>query len=394
MEAILQGKIPQTDPRAAYLSQRQALEQAFRTVMERGWYILGQECKAFEEEFSAYLGTQMGTMGVGSGTDALHVAFRVLGIGPGDGVITVSHTAVATVAAIELAGATPILVDVDRGSMTMHPERLKEVLALARDGKLQGAQGLRIKAIVPVHLYGHPADMPAIMGIAESNGLRVIEDSCQAHGAEISGRKVGTWGDFAAFSFYPTKNLGAFGDGGALVSSRGELLAKAERMRQYGWRERYISETSGFNSRLDELQAAFLRVRLSRLDEDNAWRRRLATLYGEGLQDAMVSLPTETFGRHVFHQYVVRSDRRDQLKSYLEDHGVMTAIHYPLPVHLQPAYIGRLPSGPLPETEVLCQQILSLPMYPGLSEEDVEKVCSLIRIWAQYKASISSTAAS
>lgn len=390
-ETVVQGIIPQTDPRAAYLHQRAALEQAFQTVMERGWYIMGQECKAFEEEFSAYLGPQMGALGVGSGTDALHVAFRVLDIGPGDGVVTVSHTAVATIAAIELAGATPILVDVDRDSMTMNPERLEEVLLLAREGKLKGAQGLRIKAIVPVHLYGHPADMPTIMDIAKKNGLYVIEDSCQAHGAEISGRKVGTWGDFSAFSFYPTKNLGAFGDGGALVSPRGDLLLKAERMRQYGWKERYISETIGFNSRLDELQAAFLRVRLSCLDDDNAWRRQLASFYGQGLRAAKLSLPVEKFEFHVFHQYVVRSDQRDQLKRYLEDHGVMTAVHYPLPVHLQPAYIGRLPAGPLPETEVLCQQILSLPMYPGLSKEDAEKICAIIRMWAQNKEPAIST---
>lgn len=393
-ETVVQDKIPQTDPRAAYLQQRQTLDQAFHTVMERGWYILGQECKAFEEEFSAYLGPQMGALGVGSGTDALHVAFRVLGIGPGDGVVTVSHTAVATVAAIELAGATPILVDVDRVSMTMHPERLEEILALAREGKLQGAQDLRIKAIVPVHLYGHPADMPALMGIAEKYDLHVIEDSCQAHGAEISGRKVGTWGVFSAFSFYPTKNLGAFGDGGALVSPRSELLAEAERMRQYGWKDRYISETRGFNSRLDELQAALLRVRLSRLDEDNAWRRQLASFYGQGLRAAELCLPVEKFGHHVFHQYVVRSDRRDQLKRYLEEQGVMTAIHYPLPVHLQPAYIGRLPAGPLPETEALWQQILSLPMYPGLSQEDAERVCAVIRMWANNQGPATAAVAS
>jgi dTDP-4-amino-4,6-dideoxygalactose transaminase len=378
--------IPQTDPGAGYLQQKIALDAAMLRVMAGGWYILGQETSAFEHEFAAYLGPDVVAVGVGSGTDALHLALRTLDIGPGDGVITVSHTAVATVAAIELAGALPVLVDIEPERMTMDPANLEYVLALAQSGKFPGLSNTRIKAIIPVHIYGQPADMQAIMTIAQKYNVSVIEDCAQAHGADITGRKVGTWGDLAAFSFYPTKNLGAFGDGGALVGGDSNLMTKAAQLRQYGWKERYISHVPGMNSRLDELQAALLRVRLLRLDQENNRRRRIAAMYDQALVGSGIRLPahfTET--RHVFHQYVLRTEQRDNLQKFLSDNKVSTAIHYPRPVHLQPAYLGRLPHLDLPRTEALAHEILSLPMYPALHDAQVERVHSLIEQWAKQQ---------
>ncbi len=376
-------RIPQTDPLSGYLAQKDALQQAMLRVMASGYYILGRESETFEEEFAAFLGPGLKTVGVGSGTEALHLALRTLGIGPGDAVITVSHTAVATVAAIELAGAIPVLVDVEPERMTMDPASLEQALAVADSGGLPGLAGARIKAVIPVHIYGQPADMEAIVSIAGTHGLRVIEDCAQAHGADIAGRKVGTWGDLAAFSFYPTKNLGAFGDGGALVSPDQDLTAKAAILRQYGWKERYISHEPGLNSRLDELQAALLRVRLEVLDQENNRRREVAALYDQQLADLGIRLPGIITGtKHVYHQYVLRTAKRDNLQTFLANRNVSTAIHYPKPVHLQPAYQGRVPHVDLPRTEELFDEILSLPMYPGLTDEQVNRVCNTIRQWS------------
>lgn len=376
-------RIPQADPLAGYLAQKDALHQAMLRVMTSGYYILGQETEKFEEEFAAYLGPGLKTVGVGSGTEALHLALRTLGIGPGDAVITVSHTAVATVAAIELAGAIPVLVDVEPERMTMDPASLTRALAIAGTGGFPGLAEARIKAVIPVHIYGQPADMEAILSIAGTHGLRVIEDCAQAHGADIDGRKVGTWGDLAAFSFYPTKNLGAFGDGGALISLDGDLAAKAAILRQYGWKERYISHEPGLNSRLDELQAAMLRVRLEVLDQENNRRREVAALYDQALAHSGIRLPGTIAGtKHVYHQYVLRTAKRDSLRTFLAVRNVSTAIHYPKPVHLQPAYQGRVPHVNLPITEELSHEILSLPMHPGLTDEQVNKVCNTVRQWS------------
>lgn len=378
--------IPQTDPGAGYLQQKTALDEAMQRVMAGGWYILGKETAAFENEFAAYLGPDMKAVGVGSGTDALHLALRTLDIGPGDGVITVSHTAVATVAAIELAGALPVLVDIDPERMTMDPANLEYVLSLAKSGQIPALSNVGIKAIIPVHIYGQPADMPTIMSIAGKYKLSVIEDCAQAHGADIAGRKVGTWGDLAAFSFYPTKNLGAFGDGGALVGSNADLIAKAALLRQYGWKERYISHMPGLNSRLDELQAAMLRVRLLRLSEENDRRRQIAAMYDLALAGSDIRLPAHITGTgHVFHQYVLRTKGRNELQAFLSNNKVSTAIHYPRPVHLQPAYQGRVPHLHLPQTETLADEILSLPMYPALQDEQVARVCSLVKQWAEQQ---------
>ncbi len=287
------------------------------------------------------------------------LALRACGIGPGDEVITVSHTAVATVAAIELSGASPRLVDVESGTLTLDPRELEKTITG------------RTKAIIPVHLYGCPADMTPILTFAREHGLVVIEDCAQAHGARYAGRLVGTLGDAAAFSFYPTKNLGAMGDGGAIATSRADVAERLLSLRQYGWRERYISDEPGFNSRLDELQAAILRVRLRYLDEENDSRRRLAATYDERLSRLPLVLPVVRPGdRPVYHLYAIRTERREELRAHLRERGISTAIHYPAPVHLQPAYarLGYRP-GSLPVTEDAARSLLSLPMYPDLSPE-------------------------
>jgi dTDP-4-amino-4,6-dideoxygalactose transaminase len=360
--------LPSADPKANYLAHQGEIDAAVRRVLEGGWYILGPEVAAFEQEFSAALDVAH-SLGVGSGTEALHLALRACGIGPGDAVFTVSHTAVATVAAIELAGATPVLVDIDPRTFTLDPNRLEDAL--------RGYHGPRPRAVIPVHLYGHPADMPAILDIARRYELRVIEDCAQAHGATVHGRKAGSCGDMAAFSFYPTKNLGAVGDGGAVATNTADLAERARLLREYGWRQRYVSEFPGMNSRLDELQAAILRVKLRYLEQENGRRRELARAYETLLSPTALRLP-RALGQveHVYHLYVVRSSHRDQVKTYLQEHGISTAIHYPVPVHLQPAYQSRIivGRGGLHETERACGEILSLPLYPQMTDEDVHYI--------------------
>ncbi len=360
-------RVLSADPKAGYLAHREEIDGAIRRVLESGWYILGEEAEAFESEFAAYIGVGR-AVGVGSGTDALHLALRACGVGPGDEVITVSHTASATVAAIDLCGAAPVLVDIDPATFTLDPNLL------------EGAITSRTRAIVPVHLYGHPADMEAIMDIARRHGLRVVEDCAQSHGAARLGRKTGAWGDMAAFSFYPTKNLGALGDGGMVVTDDVELGEMARLLREYGWRERYISDFAGMNSRLDACQAAVLRVKLRHLDRANARRRRLARLYGELLSGLALQLPFEApETQHVYHQYVVRSDRRDALRAFLGAQGIGAAILYPAPVHRQPAYAAcRMGPGGLGQSECAAREILCLPMYPELPEDHVEMVASAI----------------
>jgi dTDP-4-amino-4,6-dideoxygalactose transaminase len=364
--------IPPADPRANYLRHRDAIDAAIHRVLEAGRYILGHEVERFEEEFARYVGIGFG-IGVGSGTEALHLAVRALGIGPGDAVITVSHTATATVTAIDLAGATPVLVDVDPATFTMDPERLEQAIAHHR--------GPRLKAVLPVHLYGHPADLVAIGAIARRHDLRVIEDCAQSHGASLDGRRTGTWGDLSAFSFYPTKNLGAIGDGGALVTGDSTLAGKARELRQYGWRERYVSDAPGLNTRLDEIQAAILRVKLGALDTENRRRREIAARYDAALAGARLTVP-RVIGNveHVYHQYTVRAADRDRLRDFLRANGIQTAVLYPTPAHLQPGYRDRvlIGHGGLERTETLCREILSLPMYPELTDEQVDRIGALV----------------
>jgi dTDP-4-amino-4,6-dideoxygalactose transaminase len=370
----MHAPIAQTNPGAWCQAHRDEIEDAVRRVIDSGWYILGREVTAFEAEFAAFAG-EAGTgglhaVGVANGTDALVLALEAVGIGPGAAVVTVSHTAVATVAAIEMAGATPILVDVDEAH-GLDPAALEAALAAPPPGTPP------IRAIVPVHLYGQPVDLDAVMAIADRHGLTVVEDMAQAHGALWWDRPAGSFGVAASYSFYPTKNLGALGDGGALVTRDAAIAERARSLRQYGWRERYISDVVGRNSRLDELQAAILRAGLRHLSGWNDRRRAIAAAYDRGLAGLPVTLPVRRPGAtHVFHQYVVELDDRDAVADRLRGHGVGTGVHYPVPVHLQPAYRDRTPlgTGGLARTERLAGRVLSLPMHPFLTDEEVERV--------------------
>jgi dTDP-4-amino-4,6-dideoxygalactose transaminase len=361
------------DPRANYLAHKEEIDAALRRVLEGGQYILGDEVAAFEQEFARFVGVRH-CAGVASGTDALQLALRAVGVGPGDVVLTVSHTAVATVAAIELAGATPVLADIGPDVFTIDPDSLEAAVGRLRGGP--PAQAGRLKAVIVVHLYGQPADMPALLAVAERHGLQVIEDCAQAVGSILHERKAGAWGRAAAFSFYPTKNLGALGDGGAVVTDDPEVADRVRLLREYGWRARYVSDVPGLNSRLDALQAAILRVKLRHLDCENERRRDFARLYSSLLSGTGLRLPREAPGALCsYHQYVVRASRRDELREYLGSRGIGSLVHYPVPVHLQPAYRNRLPDAvPLCRTEQVCREILSLPMYPELGEERVRAV--------------------
>jgi dTDP-4-amino-4,6-dideoxygalactose transaminase len=364
--------ILQADPKAGYLAQRRDIDAAMARVASSGWYILGQEVTGFEREFAAYIGRRHG-LGVASGTDALVLALRAIEVGPEDYVVTVPHTAVATVAAIELAGVRPLLIDIEPSSCTMDAGELARVLA-APPGP--------IAAIIPVHLYGQAADLGAILPLARRHGVRLIEDCAQCHGATLAGKRLGSIGDLAAFSFYPTKNLGALGDGGMVVTEDDGLAERMKALREYGWRERYVSDICGLNSRLDELQAAILRVKLAVLDADNARRDAIAFAYDRGLAGLPLELPARRgAASHVFHQYVVRTPRRDALREALKARGIGTNIHYPMPVHLQPAYHGRLALGPsgLGESERAAREVLSLPIYPQLGDEAVAQVIAAVR---------------
>lgn len=375
--------IPKTilsaNPRAGYLSHKAEIDKVVLEAMESGWYILGRAVSSFEEEFSRCMGVGYG-IGVANGTDALLLAIKACGIGPGDAVVTVSHTAVATVAAVVLSGARPVLVDIDENTFTIDPERLESTLRAHPE--------LNIKAIIPVHIYGHPADMSAVCSLAKKYGLYVIEDCAQAHGAMSAGRKVGSIGTLGAFSFYPTKNLAALGDGGAIVTEDKQLYERVKMLRQYGWRERYISEIAGMNSRLDELQAAILKVKLKYLDEDNLMRRNIAKQYSDLLAGGGFKLPIEKSGYyHVYHQYLLRVAERDSLKKYLEERNIGTSILYPQPVHLQQGYSKLIyeGAGGLKITEMVSKDLLCLPIYPGLRETDVSYVCGQILEWAARK---------
>jgi dTDP-4-amino-4,6-dideoxygalactose transaminase len=358
--------IPQANPYAEYDELRLEINAAIQRTLDSGRYILGAEVAAFEKEFAEYIGVPF-AVSVGSGTDALRIALWTLNVAEGDEVITVSHTAVATVAAIEACGAKPVLVDISPDTYTLDA------------GLLERKITPRTRVIIPVHIYGQSADLQPILEIAGRYGIQVLEDCAQAHGATYHNRKVGGWGDMAAFSFYPTKNLGAIGDGGMIVTRVESLADKARALREYGWRSRYVSDFPGTNSRLDELQAAILRVKLSHLDSSNCRRVALANEY-DRLLEGRVVIPTRRPGSEsVFHLYVVRHAERDRLQAYLRLNGIGTAIHYPVPIHLQPAYRSRLAApGDLPVTEKIAGEILSLPLFPQLSLDLVSKVAKAI----------------
>ena len=363
--------VPQNAPLASYRAARMPLDRAIARVLASGRYILGPEVEAFEQEFAAYVGCRH-AVGVGSGTDALTLALRALDLPPGTTVATVSHTAVATVAAIELAGLTPLLLDIDPATYTLAPAALERAFA----------SGRRIGAVTVVHLYGQAADLGALLPLARRYGAMLIEDCAQSHGATLDGKRLGRFGDAACFSFYPTKNLGAFGDAGAVLTDDAALATRLRELREYGWRDRYVSALPGMNTRLDPLQAAILRVKLRRLDRTNARRAALATRYDRGLARTGLGLPQRRPGAtHVFHQYVVRAPQRDRLRAALERAGIGTAIHYPVPVHLQPAYRGRLALDPggLGESERAAREVLSLPMFPELAAADVTHVIAAVK---------------
>ncbi|MBK8780788.1 MAG: DegT/DnrJ/EryC1/StrS family aminotransferase [Anaerolineales bacterium] len=356
--------IPVIDLKKQYESIRPELDDAIARVLAKGSFILGAEVTAFEKEFAEYCGVSH-AVGVASGTEALQLALLACGVGENDEVLTTAHTAVATVSAIEATGARPVLVDIDPARYALDPNLLEKSITP------------RTRAIIPVHLYGCPVDMNPVIQFARKKNLFVVEDCSQAHGALYEGRKVGSLGDIAAFSFYPTKNLGAFGDGGAVVTDNAELAERVRLLRQYGWKEHYISSVKGINSRLDELQAAILRVKLRHLDDWNLRRRELANLYFELLADTELVLPTLSENSlHVFHQFVVRHPQRDALKEYLKERGIHSLIHYPMPIHLQPAYAELgYSAGSLPNTELASREVLSLPLYPELTEEQIRWVC-------------------
>lgn len=373
--------VPQADPGAAYRAQKEAIDAAVARALGSGWYILGKEGEAFEREYGAWLGRHAGgapmtAVGCANGTDALVLILRGLGIGEGSTVVTVSHTAVATVAAIEMTGATPLLVDIDPEHYTMDPDELVAVLEDPPPGLPP------IRAVIAVHLYGQACDLDPMLAACERNGVALIEDVAQAHGGRLDGRMLGTMGRAAAFSLYPTKNLAALGDGGVLASGDEALAKRIAAIRQYGWHERYISAEVGVNSRLDEVQAAILRVRLPLLDAGNARRRAIADAYDAALAGGPIAPPARRDGvEHVFHQYVLRSTDRTAVQARLKAQGIGTGIHYPMPVHLQPAYKGRVALGPAAcgETARAALEVFSLPMYPELADAQVEQVCGALK---------------
>lgn len=351
--------------RPSYRLLKSEIDRAVKNVLESGWYVLGPELESFEKQFAKYHGLKH-AVGVANGTDAIELSIRALGIGRGDEVITVSHTAVPTVCAIERAGAKPVLVDVDPMTFTMDPAAAEAAITP------------HTKAILPVHLYGCPADMDRLGALAKQKKVYLIEDCAQAHGALYKRKLVGTFGQVAAFSFYPTKNMGAFGDGGMVITNNQKLADRLRRLRTYGEKAKYENIERGVNSRLDEIQAAILKVKLRHLNEFNRMRMKLAQIYLEHL-DGVVTPTFRKDIKAVYHLFVIRYQKRDQLQKILLEKGIKTAIHYPKPIHLQEAYsdLGYKP-GSLPVTEKICNEILSLPMYIGLTENDVKRVLSAI----------------
>lgn len=356
------NKIPFLDLRRTYLELKAELDIAVQRVLNSGWYIQGGELEAFESEFAEYCGAGY-CVGVGSGLDALHLILRAYGIGPGAEVIVPAHTFIATWLAVTFAGANPVPVETgDDAAYTISPELIEAAITP------------RTRAIIPVHLYGRPADMAPIMRIAARHGLKVIEDAAQAHGARYQGRRAGSLGHAAAFSFYPAKNLGAFGDGGAVTTADGELAAKLRSLRNYGTSAKYVHDMIGLNSRLDPLQAAILRVKLRHLDEWNARRLSLVECYRRDLAGTDVVLPDVSAGYgSVFHLFVIRTAKRAMLQAGLKKAGIETLIHYPLPPHKQGAY-SSMRRLRLPLAERLAGEVLSLPIGPHLSSGEAQEV--------------------
>lgn len=360
--------IPLVDLKAQHSRIRDELDAAMAQIVDASSFVMGPAVKEFEADFAAFCNSKF-AVGCSSGTSALHLALAALDIGPGDEVITMPHTFIATIEAVSQCGAKPVLVDIDPKTYNMNVELLEQAITP------------RTRAIIPVHLYGHPTDMGPLMEVARKHGLKVVEDCAQAHGAEYKGRKVGTIGDIGCFSFFPAKNLGAFGDAGAVTTNDQALAKRISLLRNHGREAKYEHDMIGFNERIDTFHAAVLRVKLRYLAGWNDSRRRNAKLYDEALESAAVEKPVEKeWAKHVYHLYVVRHPSREALQAHLKQSGVATGIHYPLPLHLQPAYrfLGHK-EGDFPETEKAAKEILSLPMYPELTEEQVSTVAVAIK---------------
>lgn len=359
--------IPFGDLKRRYQSIKTEIDEAVARVLDSGWYILGKELEAFEQAFADYTSSSC-AVGVGSGTEALHLALVASGVQAGDEVITVSNTAVPTISAISFAQATPVFVDINPDTYCMDAAHI------------EGAVSPKTKAIVPVHLFGHPCDMPAIIESAQKYNLKVIEDCAQAHGARIDNKPVGTFGDYGCFSFYPSKNLGAFGDAGMVTTQNPGNAEKIRLLRNYGQSKRYYHDIKGFNSRLDELQAAILHTQLKHLESWTQRRQEIARLYADHLKESSFKLPAVAeHSEHVFHLYVIRYPRRDILRDYLLDNGIGTQIHYPVPCHLQQAYRENyIDRAGLEVTERYANEIVSLPNYPELRDEEIVYVCDIL----------------
>ena len=360
--------IPLVDLKAQYRTLKPEIDAAIGRVLESGQFVLGPAVEAFEREFASYCGAAH-AVGVNSGTSALHVALIAAGVLPGDEVITVPFTFVASVAAIEYAGARPVLVDIDPDYYTMDSSALERAITP------------RTKAIMPVHLFGQPADMDPILDIGRRHRVAVIEDAAQAHGAEDKGRRVGSIGDIGCFSFYPGKNLGAYGEGGAAVTNNPEFAATMRLLRSWGEKTRYEHSIKGFNYRMEGIQGAILGVKLRHLEQWTEARRARAATYGKLLQAAGVRIPKARADvRHVYHVYAVRLEQRDAWRARLQEMGIQTGVHYPIPVHLQPAYRNLgYQAGDFPVSEAVAREVLSLPMYPEMTDKQIEEVTGVLR---------------
>jgi dTDP-4-amino-4,6-dideoxygalactose transaminase len=360
--------IPFLDLKAGYLELQLEIDGAIKRVLDSGWYILGEEVDTFEQEYATYCGATH-CVGVANGLDALHLALRALGIGMGDEVIVPSNTYIATWMAVSQCGAIPVPVEPDEATYNIDPTRIEAAITS------------RTKVILPVHLYGQPADMFPILEIARKHGLRVLEDGAQAHGARYNGKRLGLHGDVVAWSFYPGKNLGAYGDGGAITTNDTEIAERIRVLRSYGSRIKYINDMRGFNSRLDSLQAAILRVKLRHLDRWNEIRRKIAGQYLAGLTDIGLTIPfVPDWAEHVWHLFVVRSKTREQFQKQLTQAGIGTLIHYPIPPHLQGAYSDLgFGKGAFPISERIHAEVLSLPMYPNMTMEQINQVITTCR---------------
>jgi dTDP-4-amino-4,6-dideoxygalactose transaminase len=364
------------DFNAQYQDLLEEIQAALDRVVESKRFVMGEDVRLFEEEFASYCGTDY-AIGVGSGTEALFLALKACDVGPGDEVITVSHTFIATATAISLTGATPVFVDIDPDTYTLDVNAVTNGISP------------KTKAVVPVHLYGQCANMEPLLSLAETHDLYLIEDAAQAHGAVYQGRKAGSMGDLGCFSFYPSKNLGAFGEAGAVITNNKQAAEQLRRLRNHGQEQKYHHVQEGFNSRLDALQAAVLRINLRHLDQWNAARRRAAAWYDDALGQLVQTPSVHTANQHIYHLYVILSEERDSLHRYLKERGIGTSFHYPIPVHQQKVYSsGKLNSRqtPLPVTEQVAAEVISLPMHPNLNKDEVHYVSQTIRAWKKSHA--------